>query len=160
VVVVDGYIVKINGTFRHHSCLRVSISNKPWASLTYTMCTTICYLTNFKLRVIRKDKSIEKQGTRTTKGGRQIGVQIGYLSLLKLTTCSQLVSKQLKIGSSFHWTTKLRIVPLTVKLPFLKELVCFASNEHNVYKFCIDISQGVHSIVKLDTTCEKKIYFF
>ena len=68
VVVVDGREVKTNGTFMHRSCLRVSTSNAPWAGLTCNMCATIPCQIDFRLRLMREDKSVEKQGTRTTKG--------------------------------------------------------------------------------------------
>jgi len=111
VVVVDGHAVQINGTFRHCSCLRVSMCKEPWATLTCTIYTTISYLIDFRLRVIKEDKFIEKQGIRTIKGGKQIG----YLSLPELTTLSQSMSKKLKIECLFHLVAKLRIAQLKVK---------------------------------------------
>ena len=77
VVVLERVCMRINGTFRHRSCLRVSMDNKPWDVLTCSMCAIILFQTDFKFRVLREDKCLTKRGTRSTKGGRRIG----YLSL-------------------------------------------------------------------------------
>ena len=58
VIEMDGKCMQINGTFRHKSCFRVSISNEPLAGLTCSMCANIPFETDFRLRVIREDKSI------------------------------------------------------------------------------------------------------
>ena len=81
------------------------MSNEPWPHLTCSMCATIPCLTDFRLRVMREDKSIEKRGTRSTDGGRRLG----YLSFPELTTHSKLVSKKLRSERLFHWAAKLRI---------------------------------------------------
>ena len=99
VIVLDGQVVRISGTFRHRSCLRVSTNNTPWTGLTYSMCATIPCQTDFRLRVMREDKSIEKRGMRTTEGGRRTG----YLSLLELTTYSCSMSKNLRTERLCHW---------------------------------------------------------
>ena len=94
------------------------------------MYATIPFETDFRLRVMKEDKSIIKQGTRTT----EFGIRVGYLSLPKLTSHSKTVSKKLKIERLYHWATKLRIVQLKFKRPTLKEFAAAASSEHNLYK--------------------------
>lgn len=58
---MDGKCVQINGTFRHKSCFHVFINNEPWASLACNMCANIIFETSFRLRVVKEDKSIQKQ---------------------------------------------------------------------------------------------------
>lgn len=67
---MDGHAVQIDGTFRHRNCLRVSTTNEPWASLTCCMCAIILCLIDFRLRVMKEDKCVEKQGTRSIGGGK------------------------------------------------------------------------------------------
>lgn len=111
------------------------MNNEPWAALTCTNYALIPSLTDFKLRVRREDKCIEKRGTRTTEGGRRIG----YLSLLELATHSRFVSKKLRAERLYHWAAKLRIVQFKIRRPTLKESAFATSTEHNLYKFCTNI---------------------
>ena len=135
VIVIDGKCVQINGTFRHKSYFRVSSSNEPLASLTCTMCANIPFETDFRWRVVREDKSIQKRGSQSTK----LGIRIGYLTLPEMITHSSSVSKKLKIERLYHWAAKLRIIQLKVKCPSLKESAIDASSECNLYKLCGDI---------------------
>lgn len=135
VVVVDRACVQINGTFRHRSCLRMSMTNEPWKNLTCSECANIPFETDFTFRVVREERALEKRGSRGIEGGRRIG----YLTLLELTMHSRIVSKKLRSERLYHWAAKLRIVQLKIKRPTLKEMVMAASNEYNVYKFCGDI---------------------
>ena len=93
VLVVDGQSVQIEGTFRHCSCLRVSLNNEPWDAFTCSMCASIPYQIDFKFRVLREDKCTEKRGTQSTKGGRRLG----YLSLAELTLHSRSVATKLRV---------------------------------------------------------------
>ena len=138
---LDGQCLKIIGTFRHRNCHRVSINSEPWTNLTCSICATIPFENDFRLWIMKEDKSIIKRGTKTTK----FGMRIGYLSLLELTSHSRTVSKKLKTERLYHWATKLRIVQLKAKCPILKESAAVASNEQNLYKFYGNIL-GAHRL--------------
>lgn len=99
VIVMVGKCVQINGTFRHKSCLRTSISNEPWVGLiTCNIFANIPFETNFRSRVVGEDKFIKKQGSRSAK----FGIRISYLSLPELITYSSSISKQLEIQRLYH----------------------------------------------------------
>ena len=132
---LKGDVTTVKGAFRHRSCRRVSESVEPFPNLTCDMCQNIVFECDFRARVLRKEGAVKKRGSRGTGMGRRVG----YLSLFEMCAHSQLLTKKFKIEQMQHWSTKARIAQLKVCRPTLKELAKWASAEHNVYKFCIDI---------------------
>jgi hypothetical protein len=66
VVAYQNREVVVNGTFRHVMCRRISISNEPFSNLTCSMCKGLVHEGDFRKRVMREEKSIDKPGVRET----------------------------------------------------------------------------------------------
>ena len=132
---VEGDVTIVKGAFRHRSCRRVSKFGKPFPNFTCDMCQTIVSECDFRSRVIREERAVEKRGCRGTGLGRRVG----YLSVFELSVHSRLLTKKLKTEQMRHWSAKARIVQLKVSCPTLRESAKRATAEHNVYKFCTDI---------------------
>ena len=130
-----GQVFQINGTYRHRLCTRVDRSNEGFTDLCCSMCATIPLENDFRKRILREDRSVEKRGTRTTGAGRRIG----YLSILELTQHSREMKRKLQAEKLLHLSAKARIVQLKVKRPSLRELAREACASHNVIKFCHSI---------------------
>jgi hypothetical protein len=61
-----GVSVAITGCFRHKLCMRLSVSGKPFADCSCAHCCTIPQESDFHMRVVREDLSLDKRGTRST----------------------------------------------------------------------------------------------
>lgn len=125
----------MKGTFRHRSCRRFSSSTKPFPNFTCNMCESIVDESDFRLRVGREERAVEKRGSRGTAAGRRVG----YLSAVELSAHSQLLAQKHRKERFKHWGAKARIAQLKVSRPTLKESAKQSSNQHNVHKFCSDI---------------------
>jgi hypothetical protein len=75
-----GVSVAITGCFRHKLCMRLSVSRKPFADYSCAHCCTIPQESDFRIRVVREDLSLDKPGTRSIGSG----IRLGYLSHAEL----------------------------------------------------------------------------
>ena len=57
-----GHDVEVRGMFRHRKCNRVSSSAQGFHDRIYNLCAEIPRLIDFRLRVLREDKSIVTRG--------------------------------------------------------------------------------------------------
>ena len=64
-------IVTVNGCFYHVYCKHFSIFGDPFPSFTCLKCASIPILGDFKKRVIRKSRTVDKRGSRSTANGIQ-----------------------------------------------------------------------------------------
>jgi len=62
----NGSVVEIKGTFRHRGCLRVDLSGGGFANFSCSMCAQIPLENDFRRRVVREERSLEKRGTTGT----------------------------------------------------------------------------------------------
>jgi hypothetical protein len=134
-VMLEGGLLTVEGAFRHRNCLRISASDDGFENLTCTKCASIPSEDDFRMRVLREDRAIEKRGTRSTGSGRRVG----YLHMLEVNSHSRQLSQKFRRERSLHWAAKARIVQLKVKRPTLKESAKLASDEHDLMKFCNNI---------------------
>ena len=65
-VVRNGQAFKIQGTFRHTSCMRVDVLGDGFSNLSCSMCFGIPLEADFRKRIMREDLTSEKRGTRCT----------------------------------------------------------------------------------------------
>ena len=128
-------VIKINGTFRHISCIRVDKSGKGFPNFSCRMCSSIPQENDFYKRVVREGLSVEKRGSRSTGTGRRLA----YLSILELAGHGRNLRRELKSQKLLHRSAQARIVQLKVKRPSLRDLATEASCGHNVLKFCQNI---------------------
>ena len=132
---VDGKVVLVKGTFRHRNCSRFSISGDPFPDFACSMCSKIPAEGDFRLRVLREDKALEKRGMRGSMQGRRIG----FLSVLEMSGHIRLTNKKYHVERMKRWVGKARIAQLRVKRPSLLQSAKQASEQHNVLKFCNNI---------------------
>lgn len=135
---LEGDVTIVKGAFKHRSCRRVSESAVPFPNLTCHMCQSIVFKCDFRSRVLREEHALEKRGSRGTSLGRRGG----YLSVFELSAHSRLLTKKFKTEQMRHWSAKARIARLKVSRPTLRESAKRAFAEHNVYKFCTDITSA------------------
>lgn len=135
IIHVNEKSVLVKGTFRHRQCSRISMSGSPFPNLTCSMCDQIPGCTDFRLRVVREERSLEKRGERTTGGGRRVG----YLQSLELSGQSRVLAKKYRLEKLHSWGVKARIAQLKVKRPTLKEAAATSSSDGNLFKFCHNI---------------------
>ena len=128
-------VIKISGTFRHTSCIRVDKFGKGFPDFSCKMCSSIPQENDFYKRVVREGFSVEKRGSRSTGDGRRLA----YLSTSELAGHGRNVRRELKRQKLLHRTAQARIVQLKVKRPRLRDLASEASCGHNVIKFCQSI---------------------
>ena len=114
---VGSDLVLVKGSFRHRSCRRFSSSNTGFFNFTCDMCESIVDESDFRLRVVREERALEKRGSRGTATGRRVG----YLSALELSAHSRLLAKKYRKERFRHWGAKARIAQLKVSRPTLKE---------------------------------------
>ena len=74
----NGSVANVNGTFRHKSCKRVSITGTSFHDLTCN-CSQIPQEKDFRMRVMREERALEKRGCDIGAGRR-----LGYLSVFEL----------------------------------------------------------------------------
>ena len=134
-VIRNGQAFKIEGTFRHTSCMRVDVLGDEFTNLSCSMCSGIPLEADFRKRIMREDLTFEKRGTRCTGGGRRLG----YLQLSELAKHGRDLRRKLKAEKLLHFSIRARIVQLKVKRPSLRELARDASGSHNALKFCHSI---------------------
>jgi hypothetical protein len=63
----------ISRCFRHKICKRFSSSGEPFIDFTCSECCNIPQEFDFRMRFVREDVSLEKQGRRSTGLGRRLG---------------------------------------------------------------------------------------
>jgi hypothetical protein len=89
--VCDGDSVHIRGTFHHRSCARFSIAGKPFVNLSCFFCSAIPLVKDFRMRVVREERSLEKRGSHGTGDGRKLG----YLAPAELSVHSHRLKREL-----------------------------------------------------------------
>jgi hypothetical protein len=67
---VEGELKKICGAFRHRECVRFSSSGELFPNLTCSVCARIPHKMDFRMRVVREDRSLVKRGSRCIGLGR------------------------------------------------------------------------------------------
>lgn len=132
---VGDHVVIVKGAFRHRDCTRVSISGEPFQNFTCSKCCSIVLEPDFRSRVVREERAVEKRGFR----GTGLGCRAGYLSVFELCEQTRKLKKQHKLEKMQHWSAKVRIAQLKVSRPTLRQSAQGATDQHNVYKFCTDI---------------------
>lgn len=134
-------VVKINGTFKHKSYMRVDKSGKGFLGLSCSMCSDIPLQMDFQKRIVREDHSAEKRGSRTIGARRRLG----YLSMLELAKHAQDMRKKLQSEKWLHQAAQARIVQLRGKHLSFHDLVREVGNGHNVIKLCQSIINAYRS---------------
>lgn len=80
VLFAHGTLSKVKGTFRHARCSRFSMTSQPFERFTCSQCATITVQDDFRMRVVREEKSLEKRGLRGTGDG----CRLSYLATTEL----------------------------------------------------------------------------
>ena len=132
---VDGSLVSVNGCFRHQQCVCFSASGKSFLDFSCGACTHIPLETNFRLRVVREDRALEKRGTRGTEARRRLG----YLSLLEVVCHNRSISGQFRHERMMHCHAKTKIAQLKMSRPTMKETTKAADGTKNLLKFVNNI---------------------
>ena len=83
-------LIQIDGSFRHRNCNRISSSGGSFDGLTCASCKRIPHELDFRMRVVREDKAIDKRGGGSTGGGRRLGC----LSIKELSVHNRLITKK------------------------------------------------------------------
>jgi len=116
-------------------CVKVDNLGDGFTDLACSMCASIPLENDFRKRVVREDRSIEKRGTRTTGAG----MRLGYLFVFELAKYGRDMRRKLQTEKLLHLSARARIVQLKVKRPSLRELAREVGRGHNVIKFCHSI---------------------
>jgi hypothetical protein len=132
---VQSEVVKVHGNFRHIECVRMSSSGMPFTNFTCSFCTRISKEYDFRKRVCREEKSIEKRGTRTM----QLGRRIDYLLVQELAFHSQKLGRQLREERALHWSMRARVAQLKMSKRGLPLSAQENFNKKDVFSFCNNI---------------------
>jgi hypothetical protein len=125
----------VSGCFRHKVCKRFSSSGEPFIDLTCSECCNILQESDFRMRVVREDISLEKRGKRSTGLGRRLG----YLSNVELAAHSRSLGKRLNYEKLKVWYHKKKVAQLQMTRPNLKEISHECLNCKDVMLFCQNI---------------------
>jgi hypothetical protein len=108
----------ISGCFRHKVCKRFSSSGEPFTDFTCNECCNIPQESDFRMRVVREDVSLEKRDRRSTGLGRRLG----YLSNAELAAHSRSLGKRLNHEKLKVWFHKKKVAQLQMTRPNLKDI--------------------------------------
>jgi hypothetical protein len=125
----------VSGCFRHKVYKRFSSSGEPFTDFTCSECCSILQESDFRMRVICEDVSLEKRGRRSTGLGRRLG----YLSNAELVAHSRSLRKRLNHEKLKVWYHKKKVVQLQMTRPNLKDISHECLNRKDVMLFCQNI---------------------
>ena len=128
-------IVVIVGCFRHVRCARVSLSGEPFENYTCAECRRIPKEDDFRKRVFREDRSIDKRGTRTPVPGRRIDC----LSVHELALHNRILGRKFREERAMRWSTKARVVQLKMAKHGLRLSAQENFNRKDVLSVCNNI---------------------
>jgi hypothetical protein len=125
----------VSGCFRHKVCKRFSSSGEPFTDFTCNECCNIPQESDFRMRVVCEDVTLEKRGRRSTGLGRRLG----YLSNAELATHSRSLEKRLNHEKLKVWYHKKKVAQLQMTRPNLKDISHECLNHKDVMLFCQNI---------------------
>lgn len=128
-------IVVIVGCFRHVRCARVSLSGEPFENYTCAECRRIPKEDDFRKRVFREDRSIDKRGTRTPVPGRRIDC----LSVHELALHNRILGRKFREERAMRWSMKARVVQLKMAKHGLRLSAQENFNRKDVLSVCNNI---------------------
>jgi hypothetical protein len=111
-------------------CVREAFTN-----FTCSFCARIPKEDDFRKRVCRESKALEKRGTR----GHACGRRLDYLFVQELAFHSQRLVRKYREERALHWSSKARIAQLRMSTRGLRLSTDESFNRKDVLSFCNNI---------------------
>ena len=127
--------VIVSGCFKHRECVRFSTSGQSFVDFNCAFCVRIPLEIDFRLRVVREDRAVEKRDSRGTGLGRRLD----YLSTKEVVHHSRSIKSQLKLHHMMLWHAKSKIAQLKITRPTIREAAKASSGTKNVLQFVNNI---------------------
>jgi hypothetical protein len=131
----EGSVKIVRGTFRHITYVRLSTFGLLFPNLTCSSCSKIPQEKDFRMQVMREDRSLEKRGTRGTASGHRLG----YIFVLELAKSCRIITKKYRIERAFHVHNWRRVAQLKMCKPLIKELHKTGDVQTDLMRFCTNI---------------------